>query len=93
VELWLHEPPVDGAANAAVVEDIARWLGIPRRLVHLISGATARTKIIEIEGPVSLPPPDAPPPPDTRPEPTLTAGRTPDRIGASTQTAARPGRP
>jgi uncharacterized protein len=61
IELWIHEPPVDGAANDAVVEEIARWLGVPRRSVHLVSGTTARTKILEIEGLDALPPPDAPP--------------------------------
>jgi uncharacterized protein YggU (UPF0235/DUF167 family) len=60
LELWIHEPPVDGAANTAVVDDVARWLGVPRRLVRLVSGATARTKVVEVEGLVSLPPPDEP---------------------------------
>jgi len=58
LELWIHEAPVDGAANAATVEDVAGWLGVPRRLVRLVSGATSRTKVLEVEGVSALPPPD-----------------------------------
>ncbi len=58
LELWVHSPPVDGAANSATVEGVARWLGIPRRRVHMVSGHTSRTKVLEIEGIDSLPPPD-----------------------------------
>jgi uncharacterized protein YggU (UPF0235/DUF167 family) len=56
--LWIHEPPVDGAANEATVAEVARWLGIPRRLVHMVSGQTARTKVLDVEGIEALPPPD-----------------------------------
>jgi uncharacterized protein YggU (UPF0235/DUF167 family) len=58
LELWIHEAPVDGAANAATVDDVATWLGVPRRLVRLVSGSTARTKVLEVEGVTALPPPD-----------------------------------
>jgi uncharacterized protein YggU (UPF0235/DUF167 family) len=58
LELWVRPPPVDGAANAAVVDEVARWLGVPRRLVHMVSGHTSRTKILDIEGVDELPPPD-----------------------------------
>jgi hypothetical protein len=57
--LWIHQPPVDGAANAAVVDEVARWLGIPRRCVQLVSGSTSRTKVVEVEINDVLPPPDA----------------------------------
>jgi uncharacterized protein YggU (UPF0235/DUF167 family) len=58
LELWIHQPPVDGAANAAVVDEVAQWLGVRRRRVRLVSGEISRTKVLEIEGPVTLPPPD-----------------------------------
>ncbi len=61
LELWIHQPPVDGAANAAVIEEVARWLGLPRRTVRLVSGQTSRTKTLEIEGVSALPAPDARP--------------------------------
>ena len=43
-------PPVDGAANAALLRLLARRLGVAKSKVSLISGATARNKIVEIEG-------------------------------------------
>jgi len=58
LELWVRPPPVDGAANAATVEEVARWLGIPKRLLRIVSGHTSRTKILDIEGVDALPPPD-----------------------------------
>jgi uncharacterized protein YggU (UPF0235/DUF167 family) len=43
-------PPVDGAANAALVRVVAEALGIAKGRVRLVVGATARHKLIEIEG-------------------------------------------
>lgn len=43
-------PPVDGAANAALVNILAKQLGVAKSRVSLVSGATARNKIVEIEG-------------------------------------------
>ena len=43
-------PPVDGAANAALVELLAAALGIPRRGVRIVSGASSRSKVVEIDG-------------------------------------------
>ena len=43
-------PPVDGAANAAVIEILAKALGRPRRSVTIVAGHTARRKTIEIQG-------------------------------------------
>jgi uncharacterized protein YggU (UPF0235/DUF167 family) len=60
LELWISQPPVDGAANAAVVDEVARWLGLRRHRVHLVSGHTARTKVIEVAATAVVPPPDAP---------------------------------
>ncbi|WP_431468910.1 DUF167 domain-containing protein [Sphingosinithalassobacter sp. LHW66-3] len=46
----LTAPPVDGAANAALVALAARSFGVSRRAVTLISGDTARLKRLTIEG-------------------------------------------
>lgn len=46
----LHAPPVDGAANDALVTFLADRLAIPRRGVRIVTGATSRTKLIEVEG-------------------------------------------
>jgi uncharacterized protein YggU (UPF0235/DUF167 family) len=43
-------PPVDGAANEALVRLLASELGVARSAVRLVSGATARTKRIEVDG-------------------------------------------
>lgn len=43
-------PPVDGAANAALVRLIAKALGLPARAVQIAAGETARIKQLEIEG-------------------------------------------
>ena len=43
-------PPVDGAANEALVQLLAKTLGIRKGSFTLVSGATARNKIIEVEG-------------------------------------------
>ena len=61
LELWIRQPPVDGAANAATVDEVARWLGVARRCVHLVTGAGSRTKILEIEGITALPAADPAP--------------------------------
>lgn len=42
--------PSDGAANAAVLALLAKAFKRPRTAVRLLSGDTARVKMIEIEG-------------------------------------------
>ena len=46
----LAAPPVEGAANDALVEYIAGLLRLPRRAVHIVSGERGRTKCIAIAG-------------------------------------------
>jgi len=41
-------PPVDGAANDAVIETLASALRLPRRALRIVSGETSRHKTIEI---------------------------------------------
>jgi uncharacterized protein YggU (UPF0235/DUF167 family) len=43
-------PPVEGAANAAVVALVARAFGVPRRAVRLDGGDTARIKRLFVAG-------------------------------------------
>ena len=43
-------PPVDGAANTALIELIARAFGVAKRDVALIAGDTARVKRLSIAG-------------------------------------------
>jgi uncharacterized protein (TIGR00251 family) len=44
-------PPVDGAANEALVRLLAAQLGVPRRDVRLASGESSRQKVIAVDGP------------------------------------------
>ena len=46
----VHAPPVDGAANDALIAFLAERLDVPRRGVRIVTGATSRTKTIEVEG-------------------------------------------
>ena len=52
-EAWkldLAAPPVEGKANDECIRFLAELAGIPRSRVRIISGAAARTKVIDIEG-------------------------------------------
>ena len=50
LKVRLAAPPVDNAANEALVAFIAGVLGLPRRHVRLVAGATSRRKLLEIDG-------------------------------------------
>lgn len=50
MKIRLSAPPVDGAANEALVELIAEVLGVGRRAVRIVSGETSRSKVVEVEG-------------------------------------------
>jgi len=46
----LTAPPVDGAANEALITLLAERLGLPKRAISIVRGATARLKTVEING-------------------------------------------
>jgi len=46
----LNSPPVDGAANAALIELVAKQFGVAKRDVRLIAGDRARLKRLAIAG-------------------------------------------
>ena len=48
--LRLNAPPVEGKANKAALEFIAKTLGLSRSSVSLLSGEKGRHKIFEIVG-------------------------------------------
>jgi uncharacterized protein len=50
LKVQLTAPPVDGAANEALVELLRDAFGIAGRAVTIVSGASARTKVVELEG-------------------------------------------
>jgi uncharacterized protein len=50
LKVRLTAPPVEGAANAALVAFIAQALGVPRRQVSVVAGSTGRRKTLQVEG-------------------------------------------
>ena len=46
----LNAAPVDGAANAELVEVIADIMGVPKRAVTLVSGERSRRKRVRVAG-------------------------------------------
>ena len=49
-KIRLAAPPVDGAANAALVEFIAERLNIAKSKVRVVTGSSSRRKVIEVDG-------------------------------------------
>ena len=50
LKVRVASPPVDGAANAALLAFLAKTLRIPRSAVRLAAGDTARLKRLELDG-------------------------------------------
>ncbi|MHB1862953.1 MAG: DUF167 domain-containing protein [Gemmatimonadaceae bacterium] len=50
LKVRLHAPPVDGAANEALVAFLADTFALPRRAVRIVSGHAGRAKIVELDG-------------------------------------------
>jgi uncharacterized protein (TIGR00251 family) len=50
LKVRLQAPPVDGAANDALVAFLAEVLGVPKRGVRIVSGLSSRAKLIEVDG-------------------------------------------
>jgi uncharacterized protein (TIGR00251 family) len=46
----LDAPPVDGAANAELVDTLAEALSLPKRNVAIVRGETGRAKLVEVRG-------------------------------------------
>lgn len=50
LEVRVAAPPVEGAANAALVAFLAKALALPRSAVMLVAGERARVKRLHIRG-------------------------------------------
>lgn len=50
VKIAVTAPPVDGEANAAVIELVARALGVARGAVAVVSGQASRRKTVAVRG-------------------------------------------
>jgi len=55
LRIRLNAPPVDGRANAALVEFIAEVFGVPRAAVSIEAGLSGRNKRLRIRGAAALP--------------------------------------
>ncbi len=44
----VQAPAVDGRATAAALEALAKALSVPARDILLVSGATSRTKVVDV---------------------------------------------
>ena len=49
IKVQVHAPPVDGAANAALINLLAETCDVPRRAVRIVRGEKGRDKVVEIE--------------------------------------------
>ncbi len=50
LKIRVAAPPVDGAANEAVIEALADALEIPRKEIRIVGGTSSRRKVIEVNG-------------------------------------------
>jgi uncharacterized protein (TIGR00251 family) len=50
LKIRLTAPPVDGEANAALVDFLARGLGLSRSQVEIVRGQTGRRKTVRLTG-------------------------------------------
>jgi uncharacterized protein (TIGR00251 family) len=50
LKVQLAAPPVDGAANDALIDLFASLVGVPRRDVSIVRGESSRRKTLAIQG-------------------------------------------
>jgi uncharacterized protein (TIGR00251 family) len=50
IKIRVAAPPVENAANRAVIDFVAEQLGIAKGRVRIVSGTTGRRKLLEVEG-------------------------------------------
>jgi uncharacterized protein (TIGR00251 family) len=50
LKIQVHAPPIEGRANAAMIEFLAEFFGLPRKSVELIGGELSRSKVFLLRG-------------------------------------------
>jgi uncharacterized protein (TIGR00251 family) len=50
IKIAVTAPPVDGEANTAVIELVAKRLGISRSSIEIVAGTSSRRKTLQITG-------------------------------------------
>lgn len=46
--IHVHARPVEGKANEEVIELLSHHFGVSRSAIHIASGSTSRTKMVEV---------------------------------------------
>jgi uncharacterized protein len=49
IKVRLTAPPVEGAANQALIELLSRQLGVPKGSIRILRGQSSRHKVIEVQ--------------------------------------------
>ncbi len=50
IKVSITSPPVDGAANQAVIELLAKTMSVPKRAITITAGQTSRRKTVYVLG-------------------------------------------
>lgn len=50
VKAWVNAPPVEGAANEAVIKLLSKALKVPKSSISIVRGETSREKTLRIDG-------------------------------------------
>jgi uncharacterized protein len=50
IKIRIAAPPVDNAANHALIDFLAQRLDVAKSRVRIISGSTSRRKVLEVDG-------------------------------------------
>ncbi|WP_413559716.1 DUF167 domain-containing protein [Bdellovibrio sp. HCB209] len=50
LKIKIAAPPVDGEANAELIEFLSKLFKVPKRSITLVKGDTGRTKTVDIDG-------------------------------------------
>ncbi|MCQ4152640.1 MAG: DUF167 domain-containing protein [Archaeoglobales archaeon] len=45
----VRSPPVEGKANAELIEALAKYFGVPKSRIRIVAGQKSRKKIVEID--------------------------------------------
>ena len=53
LKVRIAAPPVEGKANAALIEFLAEAFGVPKRNVTITRGETGRRKTVRVDAPAS----------------------------------------
>jgi uncharacterized protein (TIGR00251 family) len=50
IKIRVAAPPVENAANRALIDFVAERLGVAKRCVRVVSGGASRRKTLEVDG-------------------------------------------